>query len=276
MLEDTEVKAIKPDALAPAEIEAKAETLAVGKATMGLGKMFVLAIMAGMFIALGATLFSLVQGDTEMWFGIKRVFGAMMFSLGLIMTVCCGAELFTGNCLMICGAGSKKIQWSGLIRNWVCVYIGNLVGSLIIVLLVYLANMAAMNGGAVGDAMVATAAGKITPDALTLFAKGILCNTLVCLAVWMSFGARTLVDKIFCVIMPVTAFVACGFEHSIANMFFLPMGLLAQQAGFGSATATVITLGGIGYNLLFVTLGNIVGGAILVGLSYWYVYHKKN
>ena len=276
MLEENELKAIKPDLLAPAEIEAKAETLAVGKATMGLGKMFVLAIMAGIFIAFGATLFTLVQGDTEMWFAVKRVFGAACFSLGLLLTVCCGAELFTGNCLMVCGMNSGKINIAGLLRNWVVVYLGNLVGSLLIVALVYFANMAAMNGGAVGDAMVATAVGKITPDALTLFAKGILCNTLVCLAVWMSFGARTLVDKIFCVIMPVTAFVACGFEHSIANMFFLPMGMAAQAAGYGAAGAATIGISGILYNLAFVTLGNIVGGAILVGLSYWYVYHKKS
>ena len=275
---DAELKALRPDALAPAEIEAKAEAIAVGKATMAPGKMFVLAILAGMFIAFGATLFSLVQGDGEMWFAVKRVFGAACFSAGLMMVVCCGAELFTGNCLMVCGWGSKKIGIGGMLKNWVIVYLGNLVGSLLIVLLVYLANMASMNGGAVGDAMVATAVGKVTPSALTLFAKGILCNTLVCLAVWMSFSARTIVDKIVCVVMPVTAFVACGFEHSIANMFFLPMGLVAKSAGFGSAVANAAALDitGIFYNIGIVTLGNIVGGAILVGLSYWYVYHKKN
>lgn len=277
-LTDSEMKALRPDALAPAEIEAKAETIAIGKATMGAGKLFVLAIMAGMFIALGATLFTLVQGDAEMGFAFKRILGGACFSLGLIMVVSCGAELFTGNCLMVCGMNSGKIDFKGLIRNWVIVYLGNLVGSLIIVLLIYLSNMASMNGSAVGSAMVATAVGKVTPDALTLFVKGILCNTLVCLAVWMSFSARTLVDKVICVVMPVMAFVACGFEHSVANMFFLPMGLLSKAVGFGTSVANVdaLSIMSVMYNIGIVTLGNIVGGSILVGLSYWFVYHKKS
>lgn len=272
LLEEKDIAAVRPDALGPAAIEAKAESLAPGKATMALGKMFVLAILAGAFIACGATLFTLVQGDTELPFAVKRVFGAACFSMGLMLVVCCGAELFTGNCLMVCGLNSGKIGVKGLLRNWVVVWIGNFVGSLLIAVLVYGAHMADMNGGAVGAAMVSIAAGKVTPDVLTLFCKGVMCNFLVCLAVWMSFGARTMVDKLFCVIMPVTAFVACGFEHSIANMFFLFEGLFAQMGGYAAGS---ITLAGIFYNIGIVTLANAVGGAILVGLSYWYVYAKK-
>ena len=264
---------LRPDALGPAEIEAKAESLATGKATMATGKMFVLAIMAGAFIACGATLFTLVQGDTQLPFAVKRVFGAACFSMGLMLTVCCGAELFTGNSLMVCGLNSGKINLSGLLRNWVVVWLGNFVGSLVIALLVYGTHMADMNGGAVGAAMVSIAAGKVTPDVLTLFCKGIMCNFLVCLAVWMSFGARTMVDKLFCVIMPVTAFVACGFEHSIANMFFLFEGLFAQMGGYAAGS---ITLVGIFYNIGVVTVANVVGGALMVGASYWFAYAKRN
>ncbi len=269
---NSQVAALRPDALSPAEIEQKAESLATSKATMAASKLFLLAVMAGAFIACGATLFTLVQGDTQLPFAVKRVFGAFCFSLGLMLVVCCGAELFTGNCLMVCGLNSKKIDAKGLLRNWCIVWLGNFVGSLIIAALVFGSNMAGMNGGEVGAAMVSIAAGKVSPDALTLFCKGIMCNFLVCLAVWMSFGARMMADKLLCVIMPITAFVACGFEHSVANMFFLFEGLFAQMAGFGAGG---IALSGIFYNIGVVTLANIVGGALMVGVSYWFAYAKR-
>ena len=276
-LEPEEIKALRPDALSPAEIEAKAETISVGKASMSVGKMFLLAIMAGLFIGCGATLFTLVQGDSELTFAIKRVFGAACFSVGLMLVVCCGAELFTGNTLMVCGLGSKKINWGGMLKNWVVVWLGNLAGSLLMAFLVYMSAMAAMNNGLVGDAMVSIATGKVTLAPETIFCKAILCNFLVCLAVWISFGARTIADKIICVIMPITAFVACGFEHCVANMFFLFMGFFAKLAGYGAAIdAAALNLGGIFYNLTFATLGNIVGGMVMVGLVYWIVYHKKS
>ena len=253
MLSQENINSLKPDALSPAEIEAKAEQLAIIKASMRFSRLFMLSVLAGAFIACGATLFTLVQGDTELPFAVKRIFGAACFSMGLMLVVCCGAELFTGNNLMICGLQSKKIGVKGLLYNWLVVWIGNFVGSLIIAALVFGSHMADMNSGAVGAAMVSIAAGKISPDALTLFCKAIMCNFLVCLAVWMSFAARTITD-------------------SIANMFFLFEGLFAQMAGYASAG---IALSGIFYNLLIVTLGNIVGGALLVGLVYWFVYAKK-
>ena len=270
-LTDSHASMLRPDALSPAEIEQKAESLAPGKATMPAGKLFILAVLAGAFIACGATLFTLVQGDTQLPFAIKRVFGAACFSMGLMLVVCCGAELFTGNCLMVCGLGSRKINIKGLLRNWCIVYAGNFAGSLLIACLVYGTSMANMNGGEVGAAMVSIASGKVSPCALVLFCKGVMCNFLVCLAVWMSFGARTMVDKLLCVIMPVTAFVACGFEHSIANMFFLFEGFFAQAGGFGAGG---ITFEGIFYNLGVVTFANLVGGAVLVGASYWFAYAR--
>lgn len=276
LLDESQVKSIKPDVLSPAEIEGKAEALAVGKAGMSLSTMFVLAIAAGMFIACGATLFTLVQGDADLPFAVKRVMGGVCFSVGLMLVVVCGSELFTGNCLMVCGMGSKKVSLSAMLKNWVVVWVGNFVGSLLIAGLVFGSQMGAMNTGAVGDAMVSIALSKVTPDMFTLFCKATLCNFLVCLAVWMTFGARTLVDKIVACVMPITAFVACGFEHSVANMFFLFEGLFAKYAGYGSNLAvSQLDLASIFCNLGVVTLGNIVGGSILVGLLYWFAYARN-
>ncbi len=268
--------ALKPDALAPAAIEAKAENLAVGKASMELPKLFVLAIMAGIFIAFGGVFFCTFLGDATLPFGVQRVVAGLCFSLGLILVVCCGAELFTGNALMVCGLASGKIKLAGLLRNWVVVWIGNFCGALLIVWIVFMAHSADMNGGEVGAVMISTAASKISLDWWTIFFKGIICNILVCAAVWISFAGRTIVDKVVGVIFPITAFVACGFEHCVANMFFLPMGVALNAAGYASTVNTsMLNIGGIFYNLSAATLGNIVGGALLIGMTYWFVYHKK-
>ena len=274
-LTDGELNALKPDALAPAAIEAKAETVAVGKAALAPAKAFVLAMLAGGFIGFGGMFFGLVLGDSTLSFAATRVLGGLCFCLGLTLVLCCGAELFTGNSLMVCAGMSKKISWSALLKNWGVVWVGNLVGSLIVVGLVFASQMQAMNGGAVGDALVSVAAGKMALPFGTAFAKGILCNVLVCLAVWIGFSARTVVDKIAGLLLPITAFVACGFEHCVANMFFLPMGLALNASGFGSAAAGVMTLGNLCLNLLAATLGNAVGGAVLIGLAYWFAYGKK-
>ena len=274
-LTDAEITALKPDALAPAAIEAKAETVAVGKAKLAPAKAFVLAMLAGAFIAFGGTFFGLVLGDSTLSFAATRVLGGLCFCLGLTLVLCCGAELFTGNSLMVCAGMSKKINWGALLKNWGIVWVGNLVGSLIIVFLVFFSQMHAMNGGQVGVALVNVAAGKMALPFGTAFAKGILCNMLVCLAVWIGFSARTVVDKVAGLLLPITAFVACGFEHCVANMFFLPMGLLLHTCGIGSAAAGVMTIGNLLLNLLAATLGNVVGGAVLVGLAYWFAYGRK-
>ena len=227
-MDQSDVKALRSDALGPAEIEAKAETLAVGKAGMAGAKCFVLAMLAGAFIAFGATYFLVFLGDSAVPFAAQRMVGGICFSLGLVLVLCCGAELFTGNMLMVTGLASKKIKLGGLVRNWVIVWLGNLVGSLIMVALIYWCGVGAMNGGAVGDAMVSVAVGKVTPDWLVLMAKGIMCNVMVCLAVWIGFSARTVVDKVLGIMLPISFFVAAGFEHCVANMFFLPTGLLDE------------------------------------------------
>lgn len=271
-MDQSDVKALRSDALGPAEIEAKAETLAVGKAGMAGAKCFVLAMLAGAFIAFGATYFLVFLGDSAVPFAAQRMVGGICFSLGLVLVLCCGAELFTGNMLMVTGLASKKIKLGGLVRNWVIVWLGNLVGSLIMVALIYWCGVGAMNGGAVGDAMVSVAVGKVTPDWLVLMAKGIMCNVMVCLAVWIGFSARTVVDKVLGIMLPISFFVAAGFEHCVANMFFLPSGLLMNMLGVGNPGA--IALEGLVANIVIATLGNIVGG-VAVGTAYWFAYRTR-
>ena len=265
-------QSISVDALSPAQTEAKAETLGISKGSMPAGRMFVAAMLAGTFIGFGAMFFCLFTSDSSLPFAVQRAGGGACFCLGLVLVLCCGAELFTGNSLMVCSLFSKKIGAGQLARNWAIVWLGNLAGSLVVVFLVCASQMGAMNGGAVGTTMVNAASSKASLAPATIFAKGILCNVLVCLAVWIGFSARSVVDKVLGIILPITAFVACGFEHCVANMFFLPMGLVLNGLGFGAAGA--VTLGGVAYNLVLATLGNIVGG-LLVGLAYWFIYRKK-
>ena len=275
-MDQSDVKALRSDALGPAEIEAKAETLAVGKAGMAGAKCFVLAMLAGAFIAFGATYFLVFLGDSAVPFAAQRMVGGICFSLGLVLVLCCGAELFTGNVLLVCAKASGRIGWRSLFGNWLLVWLGNLAGALVALALVHFANVAAMNGGAVGEAFVSVAAGKVAPDWTTLFFKGVMCNILVCLAVWIGFSARTVADKVLGILLPISAFGACGFEHCVANMFFLPTGLLMKSAGFGAAVANAgaLDVTAILYNLSAATVGNIIGG-VLVGLAYWFVYARN-
>lgn len=271
-IEKEDLAVVAPDALAPAAIEAKAETVGITKASMPAAKCFVAAMLAGAFIGFGGMYFCTFLGDPTMPFAAQRMVGGICFCLGLTLVLCCGAELFTGNVLMICAKASGKIPWTGVFRNWGIVWIGNLAGSLLAMAVIYLTNLQGMNGGAVGEAFVSVAAGKVALDPVTLFFKAIMCNVLVCLAVWIGFSGKTVADKVLGLLLPISAFVACGFEHCVANMFFLPMGLVLNSVGFGAAGA--VTLGGIAYNLVLATLGNIAGG-LIVGLAYWFIYRKK-
>lgn len=275
-MDASDVKALKPDELSPAETLAKAETLGVGKAKMPIAKCFVSAMLAGFFIGMGATYFMIFLGDSSMPFAAQRMVGGICFCLGLVLVLCCGSELFTGNSLMITSVMSGKIKVSGLLRNWVIVWLGNLAGSLVAVGLIFWAQVGTMNGGAVGDVMVSVAVSKVTPDWIILFGKGIMCNIMVCLAVWIGFSARTVADKVIGILLPISFFVAAGYEHCVANMFFLPTGLLMKTMGYGASVAGVGSLdfGAICYNLSAATLGNIVGG-LLVGLAYWFIYNTK-
>ncbi len=271
-IEKEDLTVVCPDALAPAATEAKAENVGITKATMNPAKCFVAAMLAGAFIGFGGMYFCTFLGDPTMPFAVQRMVGGICFCLGLTLVLCCGAELFTGNVLMICAKASGKIKWSGLFRNWVVVWLGNLAGSLLAMFIIYMSNLQGMNGGAVGEAFVSVAAGKVALDPIILFFKAIMCNVLVCLAVWIGFSGKTIVDKVIGLLFPISAFVACGFEHCVANMFFLPMGLVLNLGGVGAAGA--VTFGGVAYNIALATLGNIVGG-LLVGLAYWFIYHKK-
>ena len=264
------------EALSPTEVEKRVEDAACAKAALPTGRCFVSAMLAGAFVAFGGMFFCLFLSDATLPFAVQRLVGGVCFCLGLVLVLCCGAELFTGNMLMVTGLASKKIKLGGLVRNWVIVWLGNLVGSLIVVALIYWCGVGAMNGGAVGDAMVSVAVGKVTPDWLVLMAKGIMCNVMVCLAVWIGFSARTVVDKVLGIMLPISFFVAAGFEHCVANMFFLPTGLLMKSAGFGAAVANAgaLDVTAILYNLSAATVGNIIGG-VLVGLAYWFVYARN-
>lgn len=268
-----EIAAIRPDELTPADNEAKAETIGVTKANLPTAKCFVLAVLAGAFIAFGALYFCVFMGDPTIPFGAQRVIGGICFCLGLVLVLCCGAELFTGNMLLICAKAAGKISWKNLARNWVLVWLGNLVGSLLAVALVFFAAIPSLNGGNVAETMVTIASGKVALEPFTLFCKAILCNIFVCLAVWIGFSSRTVVDKVIGILLPISAFVACGFEHCVANMFFLPMGFALNLTGVGTAGA--IALDGIVYNITLATLGNIVSG-VLVGIAYWYIYSKRD
>jgi formate/nitrite transporter len=280
-MDEKTVATIKPDVLTPAETEQKLETIGVAKANMPMVRAVTLGILAGAFIGMGGMMLGLVLADSTIPFIAQRLLGGLGFCIGLILVLLAGAELFTGNNLIIAAVLSGKVSWGAYIKNLVIIWLSNLAGSLIAVAIVFLANTGAMGAtpGAVGDTFINLAAAKATAPPVALFFKAVLCNFLVCLAVWMSFAGRTFVDKFFAILFPVTAFVAVGAEHSVANMFFLPLGYVLKLSGSAvgeKALAAVdsIDLGGIAYNLGVVTIGNIVGGAILVGVLYWLAFHK--
>ena len=235
-----------------------------------------LSIMAGGSIGLGALYYTIVASDADLSFATIRVVGGLVFSLGLALVLVGGSELFTGNNLIVMAWASGKISTRQVLRNWIIVYCGNFVGSIGLVILVFFSHHLDMNGGRIGLSILNTAVTKIGPDMVTLFFKGILCNLLVCLGVWLAYAGRSVTDKIVGLILPVSAFVAAGFEHCIANMYFLPLAWLLTEMGKvpPSFDASVITIPGVLHNLVPVTLGNIVGGAGFVGLAYWIIYRK--
>ena len=264
------------EAYSPAEIEAKVETLGIKKANMPFLASFVLAIVAGAGIALGGMFYVLVLADAEMSFAAQKVLGGIAFALGLTIVMVGGAELFTGNTLIVMAWANKQLSSLKVLKNWTTVWVGNLVGSLVLVFLLFMSHFADTHDGMVGDALINVAVAKISPDMVTIFFKGIMCNLLVCLAVWLSYAGRTVTDKIMGLMLPITAFVAAGFEHCVANMFILPMAYVLIQTGHVpvGVDVSMITIGGIFHNLIPATLGNIVGGSGLVGLVYWLVYRK--
>jgi formate/nitrite transporter len=253
------------DAYKPAQIARMVEEAGVRKARLPALQMATLGFLAGAFIAFGAMFFTVVITDSSLGLGITRLLGGLAFSLGLILVVVAGAELFTGNNLIVMAWADRRITTAEMLRNWGLVYLANFAGALGSVVLVQLSGTLQMGGGAVGETAAAIAAGKLELGFLAAFTRGILCNALVCLAVWLGFAAHSVSGKVLAIVFPISAFVALGFEHSVANMYLIPVGMLA---GAG------LDIAGFFANLVAVTLGNIVGGSVFVALVYWVVYRR--
>jgi len=283
---------ISIDSLLPAAMAAKAEGVGIKKSQLEASKMFALALLAGAFIGLGAIFCTTVlTGSGALPYGVARLLGGLVFTLGLILVVVGGAELFTGNTLIMMAYVDGKVPLSALLRNWGIVYLGNFIGSLLTAVIMFFSAQYTFANGAVGLTALNIANSKVGLGFVQAIALGIMCNTLVCLAVWLCFSARSTTDRILAIIPPIAAFVAAGFEHSIANMYFIPMGLFIKDfapASFWQATAlvdagkTAASYGNLTWgtflinNLLPVTIGNIIGGGIMVGLVYWFVYLRKS
>ncbi len=274
------------DALLPADMASRAEDIGVKKANLDVASMFALAVLAGAFIALGAIFATtvLAGGGTLPW-GVGRLLAGTVFSLGLILVLVGGAELFTGNNLIVMAWASGRVTSGVLLKNWLVVYVGNFVGSFGTALLVFLSGQYRFGSGAVGIAALATAHTKVHFGFIEAVALGTLCNALVCLAVWLTFSARTTTDRILATVPPIAAFVAAGFEHSVANMYFIPIGVLIRLFAPAAFWADIGKTAGdyadltwgrfVWVNLLPVTIGNIIGGAVLVGAVYWFVYLRR-
>lgn len=275
------------DAFIPPEMAIKAENIGVKKATMGWRNTLALAVLAGAFIGLGAVFSTTVTAGAagQMPFGSIKLIGGLAFCLGLILVVVAGAELFTGNNLIIMAWADGQLRLRHVLRNWGLVYAGNFVGSIATALVMLFTLQYTFGNGAVGLNALNIANAKCSLGFVQALTLGMMCNALVCLAIWLCFSARTTTDKILSIIFPITAFVAAGFEHSIANMYFIPIGLLIKAtaapefwAAIGKVPADYGNLTWSNFfiaNLLPVTIGNIIGGAVMVGLVYWFIYIRK-
>jgi formate transporter len=271
------------DAFPPPGMAAKAEGVGVKKAGLDLLTMFALAILAGAFIGVGAIFATTVlAGTSTLPYGVARLLGGLAFTTGLILVVVGGAELFTGNNLIIMAFASRKVSLGGLLRNWGIVYVGNFVGSIVTAYIMFLSKQYSFGSGAIGLTALNIGESKTNLGFIQAVALGIMCNALVCMAVWLCFSARSTTDKILSIIPPIAAFVAAGFEHSVANMYFIPVALFVKDMGdpkfFEVIKKTAadfphLTWGNFFIaNLLPVTIGNIIGGAGMVGLVYWFAY----
>ena len=283
-MKNTAEDKIKIDALLPDDVALKVEDAGVEKAKMGFVKTFVLALLAGAFIGFGAIFATTITTGVDTW-GIARLIGGLAFSLGLILVIVTGAELFTGNNLISMAWASGRIKTIDVLKNWGIVYLGNLLGSLFLAVLMIFTQQYMSSDGEVGLKALNIAQSKCSLGFVQAIASGILCNILVCLAVWLCFSAKSNTDKILSIIFPITAFVAAGFEHSVANMYFVPIGLFIKSYATpefwkttGESVDNYSQLTWQNFlinNLLPVTIGNLIGGAVLVGLVYWFVFLRK-
>ena len=261
------------DAFSPKEIAARVEAVGVAKARLPFLQTALLGMLAGAFISLGALYFTLVASDATLGFAATRVLGGVCFSLGLLLVVVAGAELFTGNNLLAMAWADGRISTAEVLRNWAIVCVANFIGAAGMALLVYYSGHTSMNGGAVGQTVLKITAAKAALPAWTAFLRGVLCNILVCMAVWMALAGRSVIDKAVAIVFPISAFVAAGFEHSIANMYYFPLALLLKAGGAPLPPgAEAIDTASMFANLLPVIAGNIAGGSVLVALVYWVIY----
>jgi formate/nitrite transporter len=270
------------ETMLPSETALACEAAGAAKAGRDALALIVLGVLAGAFIAFGAIFMTVVLTGAEgLPWGVARLLAGLVFSLGLILVIVGGAELFTGDSLMIVACASRRITAGALLRAWSLVYVGNIAGAMSTAGLVFLSGQHGFGGGAIGQTVLVIAAAKATLPTVQLFFLAVLCNVLVCLAVWMSFGARSTGDKVMVIVPPVAAFVAAGFEHSIANLYLLPYGLAVKAwagpefwSAIGQSTTnySALTIGGAIHNIAVATLGNLVGGSLMVGAVYWFVY----
>ncbi len=270
------------DAFTPAEVAEKVKTVGVNKTNLALLPLVILSLMAGAFIAFGAMYYTVVMTDASTGYGLAKLLGGIAFSLGFVLVVIAGAELFTGNTLVVMAFVNGRITIAQLLRNWTIVYIANILGALIMVYLVYLSGYLENAHYGVGAVALKTGIAKVSHTPVEAFVLGLFCNALVCLASWMAYAARSVMDKILAVLFPISGFVAMGFEHCIANMYMIPVAMVASldpaivAASHLDADAVAkLSLDGLLGNLIPVTLGNIVGGVAFVALTYYVVYNSQ-
>ena len=264
------------DAYTPAEIAERARTVGVAKAQLPLLPAAMLGVIAGAFIAIGCLYYTLVVADASLGFAATRVLGGVVFSVGLVMVIVAGGELFTGNNLLAMAWAEDAVTARSLARNWSVALVANAIGAIGIASLVSLTGYPQMNGGNVGVAAVKIAAAKVSLPFAQAFFAGVLCNLLVCMAVWLTLAGRSVIDKLVAIVFPVSAFVAAGFEHSVANMYFIPLGIFLRDSVDAAGISGIEHLNWLGYlrNLVPVTLGNIAGGSGLVALVYYVIYRR--
>jgi len=274
------------DAIMPPAMAVRAEASGVKRASISLTTLLVLSVMAGAFVSFGAVFATTVSaGAADLPYGIVRLLVGLVFSAGLIMVIIGGAELFTGNNLLVMAWASKKVTTRAVLLNWVLSFAGNFVGAIVTAVLMFYTTQYTFGGGSVGLAALNIANAKTSLAFIPALTLGIMCNALVCVAVWMCFSARTNIDRVVTVIPPIAAFAAAGFEHSIANIYFIPMGLFIKAGApdsfwkaIGKTAADYPELTWSNFlvsNLIPVTIGNVIGGSLMVAAVYWFVYLRK-
>jgi formate transporter len=257
------------NAFAPQEIALRVQAVGVKKARLPLLSQLILSVLGGAFIGMGALCYVLIHSDAGLGFAARQVMAALSFCLGMLLVVVAGAELFTGNNLIVMARAQGDIGSGEVVRNWSIVFAGNLVGTTGLALLVWLSGHPGMNDGAIGRDYLHIAEAKAALPFMVAFWRGILCNALVCLAIWMSYAGRSVIDKAVTIIFPIAAFVAAGFEHCIANLYYFAMALLLAPQ------AAMPMVGGMLRNIVAVVIGNVIGGSVLVGLVYYLIYIRR-